>query len=165
MIQIQLSNITLVLGAERIFENLDWEIQAGQKIGLIGSNGAGKSSLLKLILGEYAPEYGGSVTCARLVTTGYLPQQPVLDLALTAFETALLGNPQIEEIHQQLDKVEASLGNPVIFGDERRLQQALEVHNRLMEAYSSLGGDSYPDRVRSLLLGLGLPEKDLGKSL
>ena len=41
MIQIQLSNITLVLGARRIFENLNWEIQTGQKIGLIGPNGVG----------------------------------------------------------------------------------------------------------------------------
>ena len=41
MIQIQLSNITLVLGAKRIFENLNWEIQRGQRIGLIGANGAG----------------------------------------------------------------------------------------------------------------------------
>ncbi|MBI3150642.1 MAG: ATP-binding cassette domain-containing protein, partial [Chloroflexi bacterium] len=55
MIQIQLSNITLVLGARRIFENLNWEIQRGQKIGLVGANGAGKSSLFKLIEGEHSP--------------------------------------------------------------------------------------------------------------
>ena len=59
MIQIQLSDVTLILGAKHIFENLNWEIQDGQKIGLIGPNGAGKSSLFKLILGEYTPELGG----------------------------------------------------------------------------------------------------------
>ncbi len=89
MIQIQLSNLTLVLGAKRIFENLNWEIQRGQRIGLIGANGAGKSSLFKLIQGEYSPELGGSITRARSVTTGYLPQQPELDSSLTAFEAAL----------------------------------------------------------------------------
>ncbi|HMZ06401.1 MAG TPA: ATP-binding cassette domain-containing protein, partial [Anaerolineales bacterium] len=82
MIQIQLSNITLVLGAKRIFENLNWEIQRGQRIGLIGANGAGKSSLFKLIEGEHSPELGGSITRARLITTGYLPQHPELDPTL-----------------------------------------------------------------------------------
>ncbi|HJZ13531.1 MAG TPA: ATP-binding cassette domain-containing protein, partial [Acidobacteriota bacterium] len=110
MIQIQLSNVTLILGARRIFENLNWEIQRGQKIGLIGLNGAGKSSLFRLIMGEYSPELGGSVTRARLISTGYLPQQPELDLALPAFDAALTGNPRVAEVHAELEQVEASLG-------------------------------------------------------
>jgi ATP-binding cassette subfamily F protein 3 len=73
MIQIQLSNVTLVLGAKRIFENLSWEIQRGQKIGLIGPNGAGKSSLFKLITGEYSPELGGAVTRLRVPTWDTCP--------------------------------------------------------------------------------------------
>jgi ATPase subunit of ABC transporter with duplicated ATPase domains len=95
MVQLQLANITLVLGAKRIFENLNWEIQTGQKIGLIGANGAGKSSLFKMIEGEYSPELGGSITRARLVTTGYLSQSPELDLTLTALDAALAGNPRV----------------------------------------------------------------------
>ncbi|HNO32519.1 MAG TPA: ATP-binding cassette domain-containing protein, partial [Anaerolineales bacterium] len=98
MIQLQLSNITLVLGARRIFEKLNWEIQRGQRVGLIGANGAGKSSLFKLIEGEHAPELGGSITRARFLTTGYLPQHPELDPTLTAFEAALAGNPRVAEV-------------------------------------------------------------------
>lgn len=165
MVQIQLSNITLVLGARRIFENLNWEIQLGQKIGLIGPNGAGKSSLFKLILGEYIPESGGSVTRARSLTTGYLPQQPELDLTLTAFEAALAGNPRVAEVRAELEEVETSLGDPEIYGNERKLQDALEQQHQLLEEYQLLGGDGYPDRVRFLLLGLGLPESDLDKPL
>jgi ATP-binding cassette subfamily F protein 3 len=165
MIQIQLSNITLVLGAKRIFENLNWEIQTGQRIGLIGANGAGKSSLFKLIQGEHAPELGGLVTRARLVTTGYLPQHPELDLSLSAFDAALQGNPRVAEVHAQLEEVEASLGAPEVYGDERKLQRALEQQHRLIEEYASLGGDSYPARVRDLLLGLGLAESELTKPL
>ena len=89
MVQLQLANITLVLGARRIFENLNWEIQNGQKIGLIGANGAGKSSLFKMIEGDYAPELGGAITRARQVTTGYLSQSPELDLSQTALEAAV----------------------------------------------------------------------------
>lgn len=165
MIQIQLSNITLVLGAKRIFENLNWEIQSGQRIGLIGANGAGKSSLFKLIEGEYAPELGGSITRARLITTGYLPQQPELDPTLTALDAALAGNPRVAEVHSELEKVEASLGDPQVYGDEKKLQRTLERQHQLIEEYHAFGGDSYPERVRSLLLGLGLAQSELTKPL
>jgi ATP-binding cassette subfamily F protein 3 len=165
MIQIQLSNVTLFLGAKRIFENLNWEIQAGQRIGLIGANGAGKSSLFKLIEGEHAPELGGYVTRARSHSTGYLSQQPGLDLSLTAFDAALAGNPRVAEVYAELETVEASLGDPEVYGHDRRLQRALERQHQLIEEYHSLGGDAYPARVRELLLGLGLAESELTKPL
>ena len=165
MIQIQLSNITLVLGAKRIFENLSWEIQHGQRIGLIGANGAGKSSLFKLIEGEHAPELGGSITRARLITTGYLPQQPELDLTLTALDAALQGNPRVAQVHAELEKVEASLGEPEVYGDEKKLERALERQHQLIEEYHALGGDSYPERVKGILLGLGLAQSELTKPL
>ena len=165
MIQIQLSNITLVLGARRIFENLNWEIQRGQKIGLIGANGAGKSSLFKMIEGEYSPEMGGTITRARLITTGYLSQQPELDSSLTAFEAALAGNPRVAEVHAELERVENSLSDLEVYGNEKKLERALDEQHKLIDEYYSLGGDSYPARVRELLLGLGLAESELTKSL
>ena len=165
MIQIQVSNATLVLGARRIFESLNWEIQPGQKIGLIGPNGVGKSSLFRLILGEHAPEPGGKITRARLVTTGYMPQHPELDPDLTAFQAALEGNPRVEEVRLALERVEASLGDPAVYGDERNLQRAVEEQHRLVEEYHALGGEAYPERVRALLQGLGLAEQELDKPL
>ena len=165
MNQIQLSNVTLVLGAKTIFENLNWEIQGGQKIGLIGPNGAGKSSLFKLITGEYSPELGGAVTRLRGIVVGYLPQQPELDPDQTALEAALQGNPRIFEIQAELRQVENSFGDAEVYGDERRLQRALEKQQKLLGEFQALGGDGYPERARQLLLGLGLPEGDLDKPL
>ncbi len=165
MLQIQLSKVTLILGARHIFENLDWEIQRGQKIGLIGPNGAGKSSLFKLIMEEYSAELGGTVTRARQLRIGYLPQQPELDLTLTAFEAALNGNSRVEEVRVELEYVEASLGDPQVYAHEGILQTALDQQAHLLDEYQSYGGDSYPERVRELLLGLGLAEDDLSKPL
>ena len=173
MIQIQLSNITLVLGAKRIFENLNWEIQRGQRIGLIGANGAGKSSLFKLIEGEHAPELGGSITRARpstgsgqrLITTGYLPQHPQLDPTLTALDAAMQGNPRVGKVHAELERVEASLGDPEVYSNEKKLERALERQHQLIEEYHALGGDSYPERVKGILLGLGLAQSELTKPL
>ncbi len=165
MIQIQLSNVALILGAHPIFENLNWEIQDGQKIGLIGPNGAGKSSLFKLIMDEHSAELGGTLTRARQIRTGYLPQQPELDLTLTAFEATLDGNPRVAEVKAELEGVEASLGDPEIYGNEHKLQNALDKQAHLLDEYQSYGGDSYPERVRELLVGLGMAEEDLSKPL
>ncbi|MBT3711927.1 MAG: ABC-F family ATP-binding cassette domain-containing protein, partial [Anaerolineae bacterium] len=121
MIQLQLSNISLVLGATHIFDNLSWEIQRGQKIGLIGANGAGKSSLYKLIVGQYNAEQGGSLTRSRGLTIGYLAQTPELDFSQTALESSLDGNPRVAEVRSELMRVEDSLGDPNVYENERKL--------------------------------------------
>ena len=163
MIQLQLSNVTLILGATHIFDNLSWEIQHGQKIGLIGANGAGKSSLYKLIVGEYDAEQGGSLTRSRGLTIGYLAQTPELDLSQTALESALDGNPRVAAVRLELDRIEGSLGDPNIYENTRRLGLALDKQQHLIEEYDSLGGDSYSARVEEILLGL--PLGDLSKPL
>ncbi len=165
MISIQLSNITLILGAHSVFRDLSWEIQHDQKIGLIGPNGAGKSSLFKTIIGEYSPEPGGTVTRARAVTVGYLPQDPQLDPAQTAFQAALAGNPRVAEIEVELERVEFGLGDPEVYANPKALERALKRQQSLLDEYAALNGESYPGRVRQLLLGLGLPEDDLDKPL
>ena len=165
MIQIQLANLSLVLGATRIFTDLSWEIQQGQKIGLIGANGAGKSSLFKLITGEYTPELGGSLTFSRGLTTGYLAQTPELDLTHTALESALDGNPRVAHVRDELVRVEESLGDPEVYSNERRLGRAIDQQQHLLDEYIALGGDTYEARVEEILLGLGLPLGDLSKPL
>ncbi len=165
MIQLQLSKTSLILGATHIFDNLSWEIQRGQKIGLIGANGTGKSSLYKLIVGEYTAEQGGSLTCSRGLTIGYLAQTPELDLDQTALESALDGNPRVAEVRLELIRVEESLGDPSVYENERRLGLALDRQQNLIEEYDALGGDSYSARVEEILLGLGLPLGDLSKPL
>ena len=165
MIAIQLSNVTLILGARRIFSGLSWEIQHDQKIGLIGPNGAGKSSLFKLITGEHSAEPGGGVVRARGVSVGYLPQQPELDVEQSPWTAALAGNPRFAEVQSELEQVEASLSDPRVYGSEKALERALRQQQTLLEEYAALGGDSYPQRVRDLLTGLSLPETDLDKPL
>lgn len=163
MISISLSNATLILGARAIFRELSWEIQNDQKVGLIGPNGAGKSSLLKLITGEYQCEPGGGVVKAKGVTVGYLPQQPDFPPGGTAYALALQGNPRVARIEAELEQIETRLGDPAVYNDPKALQRNLESQQTLLDEYGSLGGSSYPARVRELLRGLGLPETDFDK--
>lgn len=165
MISIGLSHTTLILGARAIFHDLTWEIQHDQKIGLIGPNGAGKSSLLKLIAGEHIPEPGGTVTRARGVTLGYLPQHPEFSPQETAYTLALAGNPRVAALEAGLDAMEQKLGDPQVYNNPGALERCLEIQQKLLDEYEALGGSSYPARVRELLRGLGLPEADFDKPI
>lgn len=163
MIVVQLSNASLVLGAHPIFTDLNWSIQHDQKIGLIGANGAGKSSLFKLIMGEHSPEPGGLVVKAKSISLGYLAQQPELDPHESAFTAALQGNPRWAELAGELEHIEHSLSDPEVYNNSKALALALDAQQRYLQEYLSLGGDDYPGRVREILAGLGLDNEDFEK--
>lgn len=165
MIEISLSNITLILGARPVLNELAWEIQRGQRIGLIGPNGAGKSSLFKLIVGEYELEPGGVIARAKGVTVGYLAQHSALNPQDRVIESALQGGLRWHVVYQQLEQVETSLADPQVYGNEKTLTRALERQHNLLEEYMALGGDQYEQRVRTLLAGLGLPEESFEKRI
>jgi len=163
MIVIQLSNVALILGARPIFKNLNWSIQHDQIIGLIGPNGAGKSSLFKLITQEFNPEPGGSIVKAKGVTLGYLPQEPELLPEQTAFASALAGNPRWQTVQDELELIEISLSSPKIYNIPKALERVLQDQQNYLEEYQELGGETYPDRVREVLKGLGLQKTDQDK--
>lgn len=165
MISISLANTTLILGARTLFQGLTWEVQHDQRIGLVGANGAGKSSLLKLIVGEYTPEFGGAVVRAKGVTVGYLPQDPsgLWPETVTALEAVLSGEPRIAEIEQELAKLEARLADPEVYNNPKALDRALDAQHQLVHELDELGGDTFASRVRETLRGLGLPQTDWDK--
>jgi ATP-binding cassette subfamily F protein 3 len=165
MIALSLNNITLVLGSRTLFSSLTWAIGEDHKIGLIGPNGAGKSSLFKVITGEYTAEPGGTVARAKGVRVGYLAQDPVLDPSVTALEAALGGSERMAQVKAELAAVEARMGKPEVYGSEKKLAEAVELQQRLLEEYQQLGGDQFEQRVRDLLRGLGLEEGEFGKPL
>ena len=163
MIVISLSNTSLVLGAHTIFQNLFWEIQHDQVIGLIGPNGAGKSSLLKLIVGEHFPEKGGGIVKAKGVSIGYLAQQVDLPADQLVWQAALDGNPRLHQVKAELEQVEASFGDATVYEHPKALSRALDAQQALLAEYDDLGGDTYPERVKDLLLGLGLAQEAFDK--
>ncbi len=165
MISISLSNVSLVLGARTVFRDLYWEIQHDQRIGLIRPNGAGKSSLFKLITGEYVPEPGGAVVKATRVTVGYLPQDPELDPSLTVLAAALQGNARIAELEVEMTRLEHRLANPDVYNDPKALTRTLEAQQKYLDEFTALDGESYQARVRETLHGLGLTEADFDKSV
>lgn len=156
MNSIRMNNISLILGGKSIFRGLNWEVQQEQKVGLIGPNGAGKSSLFKLITGEYTAEKGGNIIKTRGISIGYLAQEPGVDLEKNGFDVLLRGNVRLMGVREELTLLETSMGERAVYSNPLRLTAVLERQRILLEEYQSLGGDQYPERVKTLLRGLGL---------
>lgn len=149
-----LQNVTFEFGARVILEDATWHIQPGERIGLIGYNGTGKSTLLKLLVGQYTPS-SGTVERSRSTTIGYLHQdllsfdtnESILQVALSAFEKVLQLEKEIEELGKELEKT----------GDEKTLH---EYSDKLHEL-ETLGGYNIHHRTEEVLQGLGFSNADL----
>src|SRR5690242_20711035 len=149
-----LQDVTFEFGARAIVEDTTWHIQPGERIGLIGYNGTGKSTLLKLLVGEYLPS-AGTVERSRSTTIGYLHQdllsfdtsESILQVAMGAFERVLKLEKEIEELGKELEKT----------GDEKTLH---EYSDKLHEL-ETLGGYNIHHRTEEVLQGLGFSNADL----
>ncbi len=147
-------NVTFEFGARAIVEEATWHIQPGERIGLIGYNGTGKSTLLKLLVGQFQPS-AGTVERSRTTSIGYLHQdllsfdtnESILQVALGAFERVQQLEKEIEEIGHELEKT----------GDEKTL---LEYTDRLHEL-ETLGGYNIHHKTEEVLQGLGFSNADL----
>src|SRR5258706_9937302 len=149
-----LQNVTFEFGARALIEDATWHIQPNERIGLIGYNGTGKSTLLKLLVGEYLPSKG-TVERSRGTTIGYLHQdllsfdtnESILQVALSAFERVLHVEKEIEELGHELEKT----------GDEKTLHEYTDKLHEL----ETLGGYTIHHRTEEVLQGLGFANSEL----
>jgi len=154
MVLTNLDKVSVTYISTPIFTNLSWEIYANRCVGLVGPNGCGKSSLLKLISGELTSDTGYLVHSSGL-TIGYLTQEPQLTAGRTVWEEAMTAHTALHEIEEQLAVVDLELGDPDVYGDETALTKVLAEQEKLLEQYTDLGGPAYEGRVRSTLAQLG----------
>lgn len=157
MIIVNLTDVSYRYGTRPIIEGINWEIQAGQKIGLVGANGAGKSTLLRLIAGEIQPD-GGAIARQRGLRIGYLAQEPQLDPAATVWEEATSGAGELRDLEAEMRRLEARMGAPEVYGDERALARVLDAHARAVSAFERLDGSRFAGRVREMLRTLGFAD-------
>ncbi len=167
---INLTDVSYTYFDRPILQGLNWEIQAGQKIGLVGANGSGKSTLLRLIAGQLTQDAGG-IFQTRDLAIGYLPQDveagfgDALGNGQTVLEAALGGSPEIARLRHELAVREAQMGDPEVYGSPGRLGRVIEAHAGILHAYEAAGGLTYENRVRSTLRDLGLGEDTFDQPL
>lgn len=159
MIAVHLDHVTITYIHDPIFADLSWEIHDDRVAGLVGPNGSGKSTLLRLIAGELTSETG-YLNRKKGLTIGYLPQEPDLDPEKTVWEEALGASSELAGIEQALNRVEAQLSHPDVYGNADRLARTLSQQERLLGEYVRLGGPGYAGQVRSVLLNLGFHDHD-----
>ena len=155
-----LQDVTFEFGARAIVEDATWHIQPNERIGLIGYNGTGKSTLLKLLVGQFQPSKG-TVERSRSITIGYLHQDllgfdtmdSILDVALGAFEKILLLEKEIEKLGKQLEE---SPGDP---GNEN--EALLHQYSDKLHDLETLGGYTIHYKTEEVLQGLGFAAADL----
>src|SRR5439155_22947573 len=126
--------VTDYFGAQTTFDNLSWERNHDARIGLVGPNGTGKSTLLKLLAGESEPNLG-AVFITKGVRIGYLLQEVYFDLARTVLAEALDASPTLAALEREMQQLEAQMGETQVYGDEKKLARVMEQHARAVERF------------------------------
>ncbi len=156
MLIVRLEQVGLSYGTRQIFKDVSLSLNDGEKIGLIGPNGTGKSSLLKLLAGHEKPNQGERIL-RKGIKIAYLPQEYAGDGAATALDEVLEGRPDLLALEAKLEEVETALADPRLAVNMHRLEQALEEQATLLEKYEEAGGPRLRNEARGYLERLGLP--------
>ena len=160
----RLGKATLYFGAQKIFRDLSWEIYHDARIGLVGPNGAGKSSILKLLAGEMETSEG-LAQITKGVRVGYLPQEVHFGLERTLLDEALDASPTLAALEHEMQQLEAQMGDPQIYNDEKKLTRVMDRHAHVVQEFEEKGGLNFDNRVRATLRGLGFGEADFALPL
>lgn len=154
-----LHGIVKGFGGRTVLDQLDFEVGARARVGLVGANGAGKSTILRLLAGIETPD-SGTLSIRRGATVAFLPQLVSGD-DRTALDTVRAAVPAAAALHEELAGVERELTDPALADDLGRMTRLLERQMRLVEAAGEQTVDG--DAVR-LLRDLGLDDGMLQRS-
>jgi ATP-binding cassette, subfamily F, member 3 len=158
MTLIGLRSVEKFYGGRAVLRGLDLKVNAGTRIGLVGTNGAGKSTVLRILAGTEDVD-GGEVVRRRGLDVASLPQYVEGD-ERTPMDIVRAARPEILELQRDLDVCGEQLGSPEVASDLRRMQRVLERQERLLQRFTDLGGPGFEGEARGYLGSLGLGDGD-----
>lgn len=158
---ISIQNLSVEFSAKSLFDNINYVINKKDKIALVGKNGAGKSTMLKIIAGIQSPT-SGCVAKPNDITISYLPQQMNLTDDLTVIEEVSKAFSHIDEMHQQLDSINKELQLRDDF-ESKEYQNLIDRLTILNEHISIEESENREAEMERTLIGLGFNREDFNR--
>ena len=161
MIALSTQDINLSFGADVILKNISFAVNDGDRVGIIGVNGAGKTSLFRIITGEYTPD-SGAVYVQKGHTVGILEQNP--DLSALPGETSCLeymytAHPHLLALEREIERIESELTSAASRGNNSAILSLTTRLNEENARFAREGGLEFRSRCRGMLLRLGFTEE------
>jgi ATP-binding cassette subfamily F protein 3 len=154
---IQLSSAGKRYGHKLLFEGADWMITPRDRIGLVGANGTGKSTLMKILAGMETLDYG-SVSIAKGISAGYLPQDGLELSGRTVFAECMSVFSKLRAIEQEMEDLTARMSE--LDHASAEYSQVAERYQRIDHEFRTRNGYAIESQVGSVLMGLGFSKED-----
>ncbi|MFR8768472.1 ABC-F family ATP-binding cassette domain-containing protein [Eubacterium sp. AF34-35BH] len=154
------NHISKSYGVETILNDCSFFINDNEKAAIVGNNGAGKSTIMKIIMGELSPD-DGNVIIGKDKTIGYLAQYQDLGSDTTIYEEVKSVKQNLIDMEQKLLEYEKEMAK--VSGDE--LSKLIETYTNLEHRFQLLNGYSYKSEIEGVIKGLGFTEDDFNKSV
>ena len=152
---IQVTGLTKYFGPQKLFENLTWQVDRFKRTALVGHNGAGKSTILRIIAGELDAD-SGSVIIPKTMSVGYLPQEITLLDAKPAIDLVLSGRQRVLDLEDEIERLQRSVERDP--SDENIAALGARQHE-----FESAGGYSLRAEAQSIMASLGFRQDELHK--
>ena len=155
---VSVDNLKVEFGVTPLFEDVSYVINKRDRIALVGKNGAGKSTMLKILAGLQAPT-SGMVSVPKEVSIGYLPQVMILSDKHTVMEEAEMAFEHIFEMQESLEKMNQELADRMDY-DSEGYHNLIEKFTHDNERFLMMGGTNYKAEIERTLIGLGFCRED-----
>lgn len=150
--------LSVAFGGDVLFDAISFRIGGGDRIGLIGKNGAGKSTMLR-VLAQQQELTSGQLAYEKNTSIGYLPQDVEHNTGKTVLEEAYTAFPRLQTIEQELQHINHNLDTRTDY-ESAAFQDLLNTQANLNQEYELLGGYTYQAQTARILVGLGFKESD-----
>jgi ATPase subunit of ABC transporter with duplicated ATPase domains len=154
---ISFSNVNKQYGRQLVFVDASFQINPGEKMGLVGPNGSGKTTLFRMIVGEEDPD-DGEITVPKKLTIGYFRQDVEEMKGRSVLDEAIAGSGRLGDLHHELEDLQRRMEDPEQ-ADE--MESILEEFGEVQEEYEHLGGYTLEAQAREVLHGLGFKDDQI----
>lgn len=158
---ISVEGLTVEFGGRPLFDDISFVVNKKDRIALVGKNGAGKSTMLKIFAGLQEPTKG-NVSFPKDLTIGYLPQHMQLNDGSTVLEEASLAFADVQQMEQELEKVNEALAERTDY-ESKEYHDLIERSTHLTEQFMMSGGGNFLAEVEKTLIGLGFKRSDFDR--